>query len=593
VITLVSLPFYFLLIFTLGHAKIMDKFLSDPRATYNDTVVRDHIIFHDGDHSDPDWKVRQCYLLLIASATEIVCGVENLWKSGPSAGRHTYPDFGQYMPKNYFKAFCSAAPFCWSDEKYWYEDARDVPWDVFLPCLASFNSKRQRLIKTVLMLVDESMSGWRPKTSKLGGLPNYTFEPRKPIPLGTMFRNGVECVSGILVVQDVVQNPEKQTLKAYYGEVSTLPDGSEIGAHTAEVLRLVEGAQIPEGGWVGGDSWFGSIATAVEVMNRFSAHSSWIIKQNQNWFPMKALFAVLKARHKDRPAGHWVTFHTTISGVELIAMAYAWSQRGISYILSTCGSTAPAEKMYLSYFEDDYGNVSSKEISRPELAHLLYDYLPLIDEHNKQRQRILGLEKRWPTRNCWFRLLTTLLGMSIVDMHRLYRNKRNETYSEVDILEFSDLICKKLTVRSRRQNNRLGISDAQNSGILERITDKDGNTRFVLTDRQESRGRNVGRSIHQNCFICRKYLTPMGETEYIQTTFRCSDCKMPLCKKDRSNPEIGRHKSCIDEHIMSTCDTVGCHGNDRHYSNFPKDKQVQLVAHRITRNMCVGRQARV
>jgi hypothetical protein len=175
-------------------------------------------------------------LLLITSATEIICGVENLWKFGPSAGQHTYPDFGQYMPKNYFKAFCSAAPFCWSDEKYWYEDARDVPWDVFLPCLASFNSKRQRLIKTVLMLVDESMSGWHLKTSKLGGLPNYTFEPRKPVPLGTMFRNWVECVSGILVVQDVVQNPEKQTLKAYYGEVSTLPDGSEISAHTGEVL---------------------------------------------------------------------------------------------------------------------------------------------------------------------------------------------------------------------------------------------------------------------------------------------------------------------------------------------------------------------
>jgi hypothetical protein len=38
----------------------------------------------------------------------------------------------------------------------------------------------------------------------------------------------------------------------------------------------------------------------------------------------------------------------------------------------------------MSYFEDDYGNVGSKEISRPELAHLLYDYLPLIVEHNKQ-----------------------------------------------------------------------------------------------------------------------------------------------------------------------------------------------------------------
>jgi hypothetical protein len=158
---------------------------------------------------------------------------------------------------------------------------------------------------------------------------------------------------------------------------------------------------------------------------------------------MKPLFAVLKARFKDRPAGHWVNFHVTISGVPLIAMAYAWSQRGISYILSICGSTATSEKTYMSYFEDDYGNVGSKEISQPVLAHLLYDYLPLIDEHNKQQQKILGLERKWPTRNCWFCLLTTLMGMCIVDMHMLYWNKLNEKYSDVDMLKFSDLICKK------------------------------------------------------------------------------------------------------------------------------------------------------
>jgi len=32
-------------------------------------------------------------------------------------------------------------------------------------------------MKTVLMLVVESMSGWRLMTTKLGGLPNYMFEP--------------------------------------------------------------------------------------------------------------------------------------------------------------------------------------------------------------------------------------------------------------------------------------------------------------------------------------------------------------------------------------------------------------------------------
>ena len=86
-------------------------------------------------------------------------------------------------------------------------DKRDKPWELFLPCLDAFNAKRRVLIKAVLLLRDESMSG--PKTSKLGGLPNISFEPRKRVPLGTMFKNGVECISGILSVQGIVQGPER------------------------------------------------------------------------------------------------------------------------------------------------------------------------------------------------------------------------------------------------------------------------------------------------------------------------------------------------------------------------------------------------
>jgi hypothetical protein len=124
--------------------------------------------------------------------------------------------------------------------------------------------------------------------------------------------------------------------------------------------------------------------------------------------------------------------------------------------------------------------------------------------------------------------------MCIVDMHRLYRNLRNEAFLEVDILEFSNMICRKLTVRSRRQTERLASlrgETADDASILECITDKDGNNRFSVTDKQLSRGRNVGRSILKNCCICHKYLTPEGDTEYNQTTFRFMDCKLPLWKK--------------------------------------------------------------
>jgi len=65
--------------------------MSDSRATYYDTVKKDKITFYDSSTADPDWMLRQCNLLMIASATEVVNGIDNLWKSGPSVGRHAYP----------------------------------------------------------------------------------------------------------------------------------------------------------------------------------------------------------------------------------------------------------------------------------------------------------------------------------------------------------------------------------------------------------------------------------------------------------------------------------------------------------------------
>jgi hypothetical protein len=99
----------------IGHAKIIDEYHADPRSPYYSTVNNDNIIFHDENAQDPDWKVQKAYLLLIAAASEVVNGMENLWKMGKSTGRRDYPNFGQYMPINYFKAFVAAAAYCWAD----------------------------------------------------------------------------------------------------------------------------------------------------------------------------------------------------------------------------------------------------------------------------------------------------------------------------------------------------------------------------------------------------------------------------------------------------------------------------------------------
>ena len=288
-----------------GHARLMDDYLSDDRASYHTSVVNDKIKFHDPNDDDPNWIVKQCYLLLHASVWEGDRGIDNLWRKGQSAGRHNFPDFGQYIPVSYFRAWQSAAPYMFCDRKYWYEQRRNLDWNVFIPCLNKFNERRRNLLRCVLLMIDESMSGWRPKTSKLGDLPNITFEPRKPVPLGTQLRNGVECFTGCLVYQDIVQNVEEQQCKPFYFEdndarrkqplITSLPGKIPMQAHTAEVLRQCHGAAVVEGGWVGGDAWFGYVVTCVELKKRLGVHSTFIIKGCTQFFPIGVLYSVLLA----------------------------------------------------------------------------------------------------------------------------------------------------------------------------------------------------------------------------------------------------------------------------------------------------------
>ena len=148
----------------------------------------------------------------------------------------------------------------------------------------------------------------------------------------------------------------------FFNESSHLLGEPPITAHATEVLHQVEGAKVPVGGWVGRDSWFGSVLSAVETMKCFQVYSTWVIKQNSDFFPMQAIHSALKARFGDRLAGHCVVFQMELSGVKLLAIGYAWSQSSISYFLSTCRSTNPSANSYVTCFEDAFGTICTWSI---------------------------------------------------------------------------------------------------------------------------------------------------------------------------------------------------------------------------------------
>jgi hypothetical protein len=122
----------------------------------------------------------------------------------------------------------------------------------------------------------------------------------------------------------------------------------------------------------------------------------------------------MRARnHQGRPAGRHAVMKATICEVDLFLLAYVWSNKQMACIVSSCGTTVAHKIPYRTHFTDDFGNITFKELPRPSIAHFYFELCPLIDNHNKDRQGILGLEDCWPTKNPWFRLIATLIGMSV------------------------------------------------------------------------------------------------------------------------------------------------------------------------------------
>ena len=87
-------------------------------------------------------------------------------------------------------------------------------------------------------------------------------------------------------------------------------------------------------------------------------------------------------------------------------------------MVSSCGKTVMHKEPYVSHFEDQYRNVQEKHLPQPTIAHMLYKFLPLRDEHNKAWQNSIALKNSWLTKNCWTLIITTFLGIAVVDVQR-------------------------------------------------------------------------------------------------------------------------------------------------------------------------------
>jgi hypothetical protein len=173
------------------------------------------------------------------------------------------------------------------------------------------------------------------------------------------------------------------------------------------------------------------------------------------------------------------------------------------------------------------------------------------------------LEKKWPTNDCWFRLFTTLVGFSVVDLYRLYRCHDEKEWEKYMVLQFSDMICNGLLIRNRINLPFAIKNAAEGASQLQWIKDpRTGEITKPMTEKQRNgkhyRG-SIGTAIQHTCWICRMYRSPTEKPKY--TAKQRIFCHTPLCAPSVEYTEREAcFGTCYKEHHNSLDPKVRCNG---------------------------------
>jgi hypothetical protein len=136
----------------------------------------------------------------IVLATRIEGRKGNMWDRLEPEGYGKKVDMSQYMAEYRFKTIRAYIPFLFCDPSREADD----PWWQFSLGIEEYNNNRQSTVKSsFLKIMDESMSAFRPQTTKTGNLPHLSKIDRKPEDLGTELKATADCATGLCIFLEI------------------------------------------------------------------------------------------------------------------------------------------------------------------------------------------------------------------------------------------------------------------------------------------------------------------------------------------------------------------------------------------------------
>ena len=129
--------------------------------------------------------------------------------------------------------------------------------------------------------------------------------------------------------------------------------------------------------------------------------------------------------------------------IDLYAIGYKYSKSEAMIFIATKGAGLTSEGApYFAKYTDLHQNRVERKNFRPSLLAEYFEDANKVDTHNHARQGELRLEKCWLTQDCWFRIATTFIGMTVTDAWKAFKYHLGQ--DNISIRTFADRLAKEL-----------------------------------------------------------------------------------------------------------------------------------------------------
>lgn len=408
-------------------------------------------------------------------------------------------------------------------------------WALVDGFVARFNNHRaSTFIPSEYICVDESISRWYGQGGDWinHGLPMYVAIDRKP-ENGCEIQNAACGRSGVMLQLKLVKTANSNNDET--AEAAQARRDQESLLHGTRVLKELVQPWAMSDRCICADSYFASVK-AVEELHRMRLKFIGVIKTSTRHYPMQYLSHLTFHNRGDR---HGVVSRDPDGNPNM--MAFVWVDRERRYFIASAGSLAEGEPYHRNRWrqiaEEPNAEPERVELTvpQPRAAEMYYRTCARIDQHNRDRQSTLGIERKLVTNDWSLRVNLSIFAMIVVDTWRVYSGltfnyeigtNQGETQKEFYGRLAAELIDNRFDFVGRASgrgasssNNNNDDDDVFDSPAIDRNTGVarsgvDAHITPTKRRQKDKRGKEKPFALQGRCKICSE-----------KTTYECSVCR--------------------------------------------------------------------